>query len=157
MSHWIKWSAICLALALLAGAVEKVPLDKVPEPILAAVKARFGEPELVSVEKYGEENAVYFDVELKDKGHKFDLDMMEDGTILEIEKQVAVKDLPDVCAKAVEAKYPTATISDVMEVSKVEDKVETLDRYEVSLELPDKTSHDIDVSLDGKTITEEKP
>jgi hypothetical protein len=44
-----------------------------------------------------------------------------------------------------------------MEVSKVADKVETLDHYEATLEMPDKRTHEIEMSLDGQTITEEKP
>jgi len=135
---------------------EKVPLDKVPEKIMGAVKGRFSEPELLSVEKETEDGNIVFDVELKEKGRKFEMDVKEDGTIIEIEKQIAVKDFPEAGVKAVEAKYPQATIAEIMEVDKVQGKTETSDHYELLLELADKKTHEVVVSLDGKAVTEEQ-
>lgn len=145
---------VCLAAYCIAA--DKIDLDKVPEKILAAIKARFPAAELKSVEKEVENGKVVFDVELTEKGRKYELDLLEDGTILEVEKEVALKDFPAEGPKAIEAKYPKATIKEIMEVNKVKDKVETPDHYEVTLELADKTSKEVLVSLDGKTVTEEK-
>jgi uncharacterized membrane protein YkoI len=137
-------------------AAEKLHLDKIPEKIMAAIKDRFPGAELKSVEKETEDGQVVFDVELTHKGLKYEMDIKEDGTILEIEKEVAVKDLPEAMAKAIEAKYPKSKITEIMEVNKVNDKKETPDHYEVLLETADKEKLELDVSLDGKSIKSEK-
>jgi hypothetical protein len=145
-----------MALAANSRAAEKIPLDKVPEKIMAALKARFPDIELKSVEKETEDGAVIFDVELKEKGRKYEADIKEDGTIFEIEKEVAAKDFPADCAAAVKAKYPKAKIEEIMEVNKVDGKKETPDHYEVVLN-DGKKSFETVVSLDGKSVKEEKP
>ncbi len=155
MSTWIRWSAIGVVLALLAGADEKAPAEKLPESVTATIKARFPDAELTSFEKYTEDDEVYYDVDLKQKGDKYELDLQADGTLLEIDKDIAAKDLPDACAKAIAAKYPQATITAAQAVSIVDDKVETLTRYDVAIAMPDKTTRDLEISLDGKSIEEQ--
>jgi hypothetical protein len=147
-------AAGCSAVAARAG--EQIPLDKVPEKIAATVKDRFPEGELKSVEKENEDGKVMFDVELTAKGRKYEMDVKEDGRIVEIEKEVAAKDFPDACAKAVAAKYPQATIKEIMEVNKVDGKTETPIHYEVVLDTPGKKSFEAIVALDGKSVEEEK-
>jgi hypothetical protein len=138
------------------GRAEKIPLDKVPEKIMAAINARFPGAQLKGVEKETEDGAVVFDVELTQKGRKYESDIKEDGTIIEIEKEVAAKDFPDACARAVAAKYPKAKVTEIMEVNKVNGAKETPDHYEVVLEEPGKKSFEALVSLDGKSVKEEK-
>jgi uncharacterized membrane protein YkoI len=137
------------------AADEKVPLDKVPAKISAAINGRFPGAELKSVEKENEDGKVMFDIELTQKGRKYEMDIKEDGTIIEIEKGVAEKDFPAACAAAVKKNYPTATIKDIMEVNKVEGTKETPIHYEVTIE-QDKKEHEIIVSLDGKSAGPEK-
>jgi putative PepSY-like beta-lactamase-inhibitor len=145
-------------LALAAGgraADEKVPLDKVPAKISAAINGRFPGAELKSVEKESEDGKVMFDVELTQKGRKYEMDIKEDGTIVEIEKGVAEKDFPAACAAVLKKNYPTATVKDIMEVNKVEGTKETPIHYEVTIE-QDKKEQEIIVSLDGKSAGPEK-
>jgi hypothetical protein len=139
-----------------SGRAEKIPLDKVPEKIMAAINARFPDPKLKSVEKETEGGAVVFDVELSQKGRKYEADIKEDGTIVEIEKEVAVKDFPEVCAKAVAAAFPKAKIKEIMEVNKVDGTKETPQNYEIVLEEPGKKSFEAVVSFDGKSVKQEK-
>ena len=138
------------------AADEKVPLDKVPAKISAAINGRFPGAELKSVEKENEDGKIMWDVELTQKGRKYEMDIKDDGTIIEIEKGVAEKDFPAACAAAVKKNYPTATIKDIMEVNKVEGTKETPIHYEVTLE-QDKKEQEIVVSLDGKSAGPEKP
>jgi hypothetical protein len=138
-----------------ARAGDKVPLDKVPKAVSDAIKGRFPDAEVTSVEKETEDGAVVYDVELKHKGVKHEMDIKEDGTILEIENEIPAKNLPEAVSKAIEAKYPKSTIKEAMEVNKVSGKDEKLDHYEVTLETAEKKSIEVTVSLDGKTIKEE--
>jgi uncharacterized membrane protein YkoI len=157
----IHRSAAAIAIALLvftaaiADDAKKVPLDKIPKAIKDAINARFPDAEITSVEKETEDGKVVFDVELKHKGRKYEMDIQEDGTVIEIEKEVPVKDAPEAITKAVLAKYPKATIQEVMEMYKVKGKEETLTSYEVTIETADKKKMELVVSLDGKDVKKE--
>jgi uncharacterized membrane protein YkoI len=134
---------------------KKVPLGKVPKAVMDSIKARFPGADLTSVEKETEDGAVVYDVELKHKGRKYEMDIKEDGTIIEIEKEVAAKDVPEAVTKAVQAKYPNCTIEEVMEVNKVKGKEEKPDHYEVTVVTADKKKREVVVSLDGKSVKAE--
>jgi hypothetical protein len=138
------------------AADEKVPLDKVPEKISAAINGRFPGAELKSVEKENEDGKIMFDIELTQKGRKYEMDVKEDGTIVEIEKEVAAKDFAAACASIVKKNYPKATIKEIMEVNQVEGTKETPIHYEVVLEEQGKKSFEVVVSLDGKSAAPEK-
>ncbi len=94
-----------------------------------------------------------YDIELTHDGRKYEMDIEENGTVIEIEKEV--KPVPTAVADAVQAKYAGATIKDVMEVNKVKGKEETPIHYEVTLSVGGKPKEVI-VSLDGKKVEEEK-
>src|SRR5262249_18864229 len=124
------------------------------------IKARFPQAKITSVEKETENGKVVYDIELTEKGRKYEMDIKEDGTVLEIEKKVAAKDVPPAVTKALRDKYPNATVKDVMEVNKVEGRRETPIHYEVTLESADGKKFEVIVSLDGKSIkteAKEKP
>jgi uncharacterized membrane protein YkoI len=156
---WFGVSAVVglVLLATLARAddkakAEKIPLDKVPKAVKAAIEDRFPGAEVTSVEKETEDGKVVYDVELKHKGRKYEMDIQENGTVIEIEKEVALKDVPAAVIKTLEAKYPKATIQEVMEVNKVKGKQETPDHYEVTLVTADKKKMEVEISLDGSKI-----
>jgi len=167
MRSIIDWSiAVALAFIMtgtLARADDKdkaAPKEKLPKKVKEAVDGRFPGADLTSVEKENENGKVVYDIELKHKDRKYEMDISEDGVIIEIEKEVAAKDLPKAAIKVLNEKYPKATIKEIMEVNKVKDKKETPDHYEVVLVAADKKQMEVEVSLDGKTIkaakTEEK-
>lgn len=108
-----SWLGLIVVLALAVPAVvgdeEKVPLDKLPQKIVDAVKAKFPDAKLVSAEKEKENNEIVYEVAIKNKDQKIEVTLKEDGTIIEIEKQIDAKDLPKVVSDALESKYPKAT------------------------------------------------
>jgi uncharacterized membrane protein YkoI len=130
---------------------EKITQDKLPKKVLDAVKSWFPEPDFTSITKETTDGKVAYDLEFKYKGRKYEMDIKEDGTVLEIEKEVAVKDLPEAVAKALKAKHAKATIKDIMEVNLVTGKNLKLDHYEVILEMDGKTI-EVTVSPDGKKV-----
>src|SRR5262249_46780475 len=100
---WLGVAAVTgLGLAATAARADdkKVPLDKVPKAVMDAIKARFPGAEITSVEKEKEGDKVVYDIELKHQGRKYEMDIQEDGTILEVEKEVATKDVPEAVTKA---------------------------------------------------------
>lgn len=131
---------------------EKLTEDKIPAKVMKTIKDRFPEAKITSAEKETEEGAVVYDIELTHKGRKYEMDIKEDGTLIEIEKQVDEKDLPEAVKKAIEAKYPKSKLDDIMEVNKVKDNKETPDHYEIVIVTSDKKKMELTVSLDGKSV-----
>src|SRR5437763_1126400 len=75
--------ALALAFAGLCGFLwadeEKVPLDKLPKPVLDAVKKRFPKGELVAASKETADGKTEYEVSLKDGGKKIDATLTSDG------------------------------------------------------------------------------
>src|SRR5579871_6237590 len=87
---------------------ETIKPDQLPKAVANSIKARFPAAQITSAAKETENGVVVFDIELKQDGRKFESDIKEDGTILEIEKEVATKDWPAALKDAIQAKYPQA-------------------------------------------------
>jgi uncharacterized membrane protein YkoI len=129
----------------------KVKPADLPKTVSDALQARFPGLSITSAVKETENGHVVFDIELTQKGRKFESDIKADGTILEVEKEVDLKNYPKALAASVDAKYPQAKITIVMEVNVVKGKQETPDHLEVSVATADKQEHELLFQLDGKT------
>jgi len=158
--RWLTVLSVVCFMALAVGLraddkAEKIAPDKLPKKIMDTVKARLPGAEVTSAEKEKEDGKVVYDLELKHEGRKYEMDILEDGTLVEIEKEIAAKDVPEKVTKAIKEKYPTATVKEVMEVNKVAGKEEKPMHYEVTIETGGK-SKEVIVSLDGKLKEEKK-
>jgi uncharacterized membrane protein YkoI len=145
-----------VVLAAVEAAGEKVAEKDIPKKVMDAVKARFPGAKITSAEKEKSGGDVIYDIELTHKGRKYEMDIKEDGTVVEVEKEVLFQELPKRVAKALRAKFPKATIKVIMEVNLVKGKKEVPDHYEVTIETADKKTQEVIVSLDGKTIKGEE-
>ncbi len=158
MQRIVRGSALGTVVGLLLFATvatadeKKIPLDQVPAAVMKAIKNRFPGADVSSVEKEKEDGQVMYDVELKHKGRKYEMDIKDDGTIVEIEKEVAVGDTPEAVLQAVKAKYPGSKVEEIMEVNKVEGKKETPVHYEITIVGADGKKKEVVVSLDGKKV-----
>jgi hypothetical protein len=140
-------------LALAAAAEEKkIRVDQVPASVMKAVRARLPGVVVRSAEKEVENGVTVYDLELTCQGRKYEMDVKPDGTILELEKEVAARDLPQAVQTALETRYPKATYKEIMEVNKVKGKTETPVEYEVNLVTADNKKMEVTVSLDGKKV-----
>jgi hypothetical protein len=126
----------------------------VPSQVRASMEKRFPGAQVTRVEREKEHGDIVYDYELRQDGRKYEMDIKEDGTVLEVEKQLFGKDVPDVVARAVQEKYPKANVREVMEVDKVSGGRETPDHYEVTLSGTGAKGKEVIVSMDGR-ITEE--
>jgi hypothetical protein len=136
------------------GAEEETSPEKLPKAFAATLKARFPGAKLTVAGKDSDKGQVVYDVELKPKDRKYETDIKEDGTMLEVEKDIAIKEVPEAVMKGVESKYPNSTIREVMEVDKVKGKEEKPDHYEVTIETSDTKKLDVTASMDGKKVKE---
>lgn len=134
---------------------EKVPLDKLPEAVVKAVKARFPDAKLVSAEKETEDGKTVYEVALTNKDQKIEVTVTTEGEVIEIEKQIAAKDLPEKVAQALQDKYPKAEYKTVEEVIKVKDKKDQPPYYEVLLVTAEKKKLEVVLDRDGKITKEE--
>jgi uncharacterized membrane protein YkoI len=132
---------------------KKLKESDVPQKVMDAVKARFPGAKVESAERETEDGNVIYDVELTADGRKYEADLKEDGTFIEIEKALDAKDHPAALTAAVKAKWPNAKIKEVMEKSLVTDGKETVHEYEVVLQVGDK-EQEVTLSKDGKVVEE---
>jgi hypothetical protein len=147
------WLVLLTATTQGGEKAEKIAPDKLPKKIKAAVEAKYPGAKVTSAEKEKEGGKVVYDIELKYKGKKYEMDILADGTIIEIEKEVAIKKLPKAVRKALDTRFPKGTFKEAMKVYKVKGKKETLDHYEITLvPAPGARQREVVVSLDGKTI-----
>lgn len=153
-TRWLGASALVVSVVLAAAArAEDKPAKKadvqMPAAVAAAVKAKFPEAKLTSVTKETEAGKVIYDVELLGAdGLKYEMDILENGTVMEIERQI--KKVPGVVAKAVKAKFPQAKIQEVMKKFKVEGDKETATDFEVTIITDSNKKKEITVSLKGE-------
>lgn len=141
---------------------EAVPLDKVPKPILEAVKVRFKDAVLTEAAKETENGKTVYEVTIKDKGQIIDVTLTPAGEIIMIEKTISAKALPKTVTTALENKYPKATFKIVEEIFKVAGKQEKLAYFEVLLTTTDKKAYEVQLAPDGKILlvedkSKEKP
>jgi len=162
MRRPVTWLGIGIASVLLVfvagarGDEEKVSLDKVPGPVVEAVKARFANATVTGASKEKEKGRVVYEVTIKDKGQNIDVTVTPQGEILLIEKEIAARDLPRAVARALEGKYPRATYKIVEEIVEVAKKQERLAYYEVLLVTAGKETLEVLVTPEGRIVKEEK-
>src|SRR5437879_2104073 len=101
-------TVVAVGLFMCAGAApggeEKVPLDKLPQAVVDAVKAKFPKAKLVSAEKETDDGKTVYEVAIKNDKQSIEVTLTPEGKIIEIEKQIAAKDLPKAVADALKAK-----------------------------------------------------
>jgi len=131
---------------------EKVPLDKVPKPVLEAVKKRFPKAEVLGAEKEDENGKTVYELQVKDGDAKMDLSVTPEGGLVAIEKAIAAKDLPKAVSDALATKYPKATFKIVEEIIKVKDGKDQPTYYEVLLVTAEKQTLEVEVAADGKVL-----
>jgi uncharacterized membrane protein YkoI len=162
MCRFMGWSgtAVLVGLVMVASTTradeEKISVDKLPQSVVAAVKARFPGAELKSAEKEKEDGKTIYDVSLKQNGGNYEVAVTPEGEITGYEKEIAAKDMPKDASKAIEDKYPGATLKLIEEVYKVKGKTEKLEYYEVALVTADKKKLEVHVASDGKILKGEE-
>ncbi len=159
MRRFVRLSALSLALSWLAltglvRAADKheppIPLEDLPQPVLAAVKKRFPEAKLQNAIKDTEGDHTFFEVTLKNKAHEVYVVCDPDGKIVEIDRILTFKELPKSVQQAVQKKHPKSSILSVEEVADEEHEI----TYAVLLKQGQKTLHML-LDPKGKLIEEE--
>jgi uncharacterized membrane protein YkoI len=131
---------------------EPVDPDKLPPKVAATLKAKFPGAKITAATKTTENGEVVYDIEMTKNGRNHEMDVKENGGIVNFENEIAIKDLPRAVASAVKAKHPDATIKEAMEVMVIKNSKDTVEEYEVLIVTGDKKEIELTVSPDGKSI-----
>ena len=129
-----------------------IQVEKIPVVIMDALKAKFTKAKIHkwTMEKEGE--ILIYDIEFEQFGLKFEVDIKEDGTIHNWEKEIKAKTFPEAVIKSVVGKYPKATLREIMEINAVKDGKDTLEGYEIVLRTADNKEVEVMVAPDGKIL-----
>ena len=144
--------AVIALTAFVRAGEEKIDLDKVPKPVMEAVKAKFPDAKLTGASKETEGDKTVYEVAFTFKDHKYEVECTPEGKFIAIDKQIEAKDLPKAVAKTLEEKFPKATYNIIEEVTK-DDKIA---EYEVELTTADKKGIEVVLDPAGKVLKEEK-
>lgn len=127
----------------------QVPVDKLPQPIVEALKARFPKAEPKIASSPDKEN---YSIDLQEKEMWINVRMTAKGKFQEILKQIDAKMLPPAVLKAVEAKFPKYTIKVAGELSYVKNGEEVFDSYQIDIVTPDQKRFEVDLDSEGKIL-----
>jgi uncharacterized membrane protein YkoI len=153
----VSVAALILLSVNLAADETPLALDKVPKPVLDAVKKRFPKAELVEAARETDGDKVEYEVSIKAEGTTIDVMVSPDGKITLIEKTIPAEKLPAAVADTLKGKYPGLEYKKAEEMIKVTDGKEKLAYYEVLFLTKDKKTLEAEVSPEGKILkTEDK-
>jgi uncharacterized membrane protein YkoI len=149
---------LCFVALLLLGCLtaradddEEVPLNKLPKAVTDAVKKRFPKAKLISAEKQKEDGKTLYEVSIEVGQTEIEVTLTPEGKIIEIEKEIAVKDLPKAVKATLGKKYPKSTIESAAEITR--GKVVT---YGVEIVTKDKKTIEVELDPKGKVLDEDE-
>ncbi|MDH3292178.1 MAG: hypothetical protein OEO20_11080 [Gemmatimonadota bacterium] len=131
---------------------DTLDLDKIPQQVMDALRARFPRAEIRQWTREEEDDIVLYDIEFTQQGRKLEADIKEDGTIHNWEREIAADDLPASVRTAVEREYPESTLEEVMAITAVTEGTEALEGYEIVLETADGKEIEVTVAPDGTIL-----
>ena len=99
---------------------EKISVKELPKAVLKVVKEKFPKSEIKGAAKEEEDGKTTYEVMLSVKGRGVNVALKADGTVLEIEKEIDVDDLPKAVRETLSARYPKAKIAKAEAVTKGE-------------------------------------
>lgn len=97
---------------------KKIPRSAVPEAVLDSFKTHYPTAIIKGQLKETREKIVYFEIESTDSMKERDVLFEKDGSIVEVEESMDIKDLPSALHDSVLAKYPNAVIKSVESVKR---------------------------------------
>jgi uncharacterized membrane protein YkoI len=154
MAKFLAGAAVVLLVVVGAwagGDGEKtVPLNKVPKKVLAAVKAKYPNAKIRGASTETDKGKTVYEIAITNKKQKIDVTLTPAGKIVSIEAEVAMKDVPKKVAKAMQSKYPKATVKLVELVTKGKTRY-----YEFQLTTADGQTVEASFSPTGKYLPPE--
>jgi len=134
----------------------EIPLDRVPKAVMNSAKARFPGAEIKGASEETEDGKPpVYALELKHHRHDVDVSIEADGTVVLVETAVPAKELPKVVRRAVEHRYPGASVMGADSVKKGPEVKTKADYYEFYLMTADQKPALVQVDPKGKVLKPE--
>ena len=134
---------------------EKIPLDRVPKAVMNSAKAKFPGAEIkAATEEKEEGKPSVFALEMKHHRHDVGLTFVGDGTVVHVTTAVPAKELPKAVLRAVEHRYPGASLRGADSVKKGPE-VKKADYYQFYLLTASETPALLKVDAEGKVLEPE--
>jgi hypothetical protein len=136
---------------------EEIPLDRVPQAVMDSAKARFPGADIKGASEETEDGkpSVYV-LEMKRPRHKVHVTFKVDGTVVLVETAVPAKELPKVVRRAVEHRYPGASVMGADSVKKGPELKKEVDYYEFYLMTAKQKPALVQVDPHGKVLKPEE-
>jgi hypothetical protein len=150
----ILWLCLLATVGTARAGEAKIDVKELPTGVLAAVRAKFPEGKLMGAAKEEEDRKMTYEVTLSDSGAKIDVAVSAKWKILEVEKTIDAKELPEAVAATIRTKYPTAKVSKAEQTIKYEEAEEET-TYEVVLSTAGKKDVEVELSPKGKVLDDE--
>jgi uncharacterized membrane protein YkoI len=151
---WLFGALAALLVGAVARADDKVPLDKVPEPVMKAAKAKYPKAEVVSAEKGDQDGTKVYELALKDGDKTWEASFTPEGKFVSAEEPVKEAELPAKVKEAFRKKYPDAKVLSA-EKETTGDGADAKVAYEIVIE-KGKEKVEVQFAPDGKFLGEEK-
>jgi hypothetical protein len=141
--------ALVAGLAVSASADEKAKSEKeltiadVPAAVQAAIKQFAGSSAIEKITKESEDNKVIYEASVKIDGTKQAVEVSADGTVLQTEKTVALKDTPSAVQAAIKKLAGTGSVDEI-----VEENAGGKKKYEAAVTIDGKKK-EADIAADG--------
>jgi hypothetical protein len=146
------FAGLLLTIPASAQNKSKAGPDGIPRKVMDTLKGRFPNPEIQKWAREREKGKILYDIEFKQGGNRMEADIAEDGTIDNWEKEIPMGDLPEVVRKAIASRYPGSSIKEVMAITAVKGRQESLEGYEISLEAAGRKAVEVTVAPGGKVL-----
>ncbi|MEM1164887.1 MAG: PepSY domain-containing protein [Planctomycetota bacterium] len=101
---------VSLAIAI-AGCTSAPTANDLPAPVKATAMASVDGLHITSVEKFTEAGITFYDILGEADGTIWDMEILEDGRMLELEQAMRVNDLPETVREATLARFDGGTIT----------------------------------------------
>jgi len=128
---------------------DKITREQLPRAVVKSVESKFPQGKIKEATKETEEGKTTYEVDLQVDDQKVEVKLGENGTILEIEKEIPVSRVPKAVSDAVKAKYADAEFKEAEEV--LEGETTT---FEIVIS-SDGAMRELKLAVDGKILEDE--
>ena len=143
----------CLFAAGASAQETEIKKADVPKPVLEAFEKAHPSVKDVKYEKEMRDGKPFYFFEYKEGGKEMEFIYTADGTLVEMEQEIDIKDLPANIADMVKKEHPTAEIFEVEKVMKADG---SLLGYEVDIKEGDAKKLSLYYDTAGKLIRSHK-
>jgi hypothetical protein len=135
---------------------EKIPLHRVPKAVMKSAKAKFpGAKIKVASQETENGKPAVIALELKHDRQNVDVTFKVDGTVILVETEIPTKELPDEVQRAVEDRFPGATVKGVESVKQGPEVKKQADYYQFYLVTAAEKPALVKVDPNGKLLEQE--